>query len=131
MKKITKIERFRLDNALTKKKLADYLGVSDVFIGKVCSGVHKLPEKHIIHLINNENGWDTRALRDLDEEETSVSTSDIPRLFANKEGIELIEDIKSTLRSVLEMQSSIVSELKRKDEQIASLMKIIENLTKK
>lgn len=131
MKKVTKLERFRLDNGLTKKQLASYLGVSDVFIGKVCSGDYKLPDKHVVKLVDNDQGWETAALLKLEEDEVSVPAGDIPRLFANKEGMELMGEIKDTLKSVAEAQASVIAELKRKDEQIASLMKIIENLTHK
>jgi len=131
MEKITSTERFRLDNALTKKKLAAYLGVSDVFIGKVCAGVYKLPEKHLIALLNNEEGWNTAALLEIDDGESTVAKVDVPRLYANKEGIELVEEIKNTLHSVLESQSAIIEALRKKDEQIASLMRIVETLSKK
>lgn len=131
MKNETRLERFRLDNSLTKKGLATYLGVSDVFIGKVCKGIYKLPENHLKKLINNEEGWDVSALRELNENEASVNPADLPRLFANKEGFELIEEMRSTLRAVMETQAGIIESIKAKDEQIASMMDIIKNLTTK
>ena len=130
MKTVTKLERFRLDNGLTKKKLAEYLGVSDVFLGKMCSGDYKLPEKHAVKLVDNDQGWNTAALLKLEEKEVSVPAGDIPRLFANKEGIELMNDIKTTLRAINETLESLNEGIKRKDEQIATLLKIVDNITK-
>ena len=128
---MTKLERFRLDNGLTKKELGTYLGVSGVFVGGMCSGAYKLPENHLVKLINNENGWNVRALKELDDEETSAEVKDLPKLFANKEGFELIEEMRDTLRAVMETQASIIASIKAKDEQIASMMDIIKNLTQK
>ncbi len=128
---LTKIERFRVENGLTKKQLAAYLGVSDVFIGKVCKGIYKMPEKHFVQLLNNDQGWDVSTLMSANEEEVSVDPADIPRLFANKEGFELIEEMRNTLRAVMDTQASIIASIKAKDEQIASMMDIIKNLTQK
>ena len=127
----TKIEKFRLMNGLTKKQIAEFLGVSDVFVGKLCSGVYKLPGKHVMTLINNDKGWDTSALREMGEEDTDLPVQDFPQLFGNQSGIELLQRISKVLESVADTQSSFIEAMKMKDEQIRSLTKIIDNLTKK
>ena len=127
----TKLERFRIINGLNKKELAQYLGVSDVFVGKVCAGAYKLPAKHLARLINNDKGWDVAPLKDISEDATTFPLSEAPQLFGNREGIELLQRIAGVLSSVESSQKALLESLRMKDEQIASLTKIIDNLTKK
>lgn len=131
MESKSKLEKFRRVNGLTKKEIAEYLGVSDVFVGKVCSGAYKLPGKHVLTLINNNKGWDTDALREMNEDDTDIPVQEFPQLFGNRPGIELLQQISQVLKSVEETQASIIETMKAKDEQIRSLTKIIDNLTKK
>ena len=49
-------------NKLLKKDVAEYLGVSNAFITKLCDGRKNLPSQKLTLLIDNPNGWDTSML---------------------------------------------------------------------
>lgn len=59
---MTEFELFRSSNGLSKKYLAEYLGVSNAFITQLVQGIRSLPEDKVKLIKANELGWDTTAL---------------------------------------------------------------------
>lgn len=120
---LNSVEQFRIGNGLYKKDLADYLGVSQAFIGRVCAGIYKIPPAQLQKLINNDKGWDVTALTQEETEE--------PVITANSSGIDLLNKMFGTLSKVEQAQVACMELIRSKDEQIERLTKIIENLAAK
>lgn len=57
MDKTLNLRLFRKRNGLTQNAVAEYLGVSKVFISYVESGRSALPEDKFQQIINNDRGW--------------------------------------------------------------------------
>lgn len=57
MDKTLNLRLFRKKNKLTQGAVAEYLGVSIVFISNVESGKSTLPEDKLEKVINNDRGW--------------------------------------------------------------------------
>lgn len=57
MEKTLNLRLFRKRNGLTQNAVAEYLGVSKVFISYVESGRSALPEDKFQQIINNDRGW--------------------------------------------------------------------------
>lgn len=57
MEKTLNLRLFRKRNGLTQNAVAEYLGVSKVFISYVESGRSGLPEDKFQQIINNDRGW--------------------------------------------------------------------------
>lgn len=57
MDKTLNLRLFRKKNGLTQSTVAEYLGVSVVFISYVESGKSTLPEDKLEKVINNDRGW--------------------------------------------------------------------------
>ncbi len=56
------IRRFRKSNSLTQNDLADFLGTSQSAISQWEGGITKVPEEIVETLLNNDKGWDVKAL---------------------------------------------------------------------
>ena len=121
MKPVTPIESFRHDNGLTKKEIAEYLGVSQAFIGRVCSGQYNLPEKQLQKLLSNNRGWNTTEL----EKKISLEEQTFTGNLSGKELLQSIKDETARIESILN------ETIRAKDEQIERLTRIIENLSKR
>lgn len=49
-------------NNITKKRFAEYIGVSPQFVTQLCNGKRALPSKKYELILQNAFGWDTAAL---------------------------------------------------------------------
>ena len=70
MERKTPIARFLYTNGLSKKEVAEYLGMSPQAVSQMASGSMKVPGRVYSALVGNERGWDTTALTSPDTEET-------------------------------------------------------------
>ena len=60
------LKAFRVCNNIRQKDVSDYLGLTIAFISAVERGLSRLPNEHLIALLNNDKGWDTTYLTDAD-----------------------------------------------------------------
>lgn len=58
------LKKFRQNNGLTQKEVADYLEVSISFLSQIECGKRDVPPEKLSKLLNNPTGWDTAALKD-------------------------------------------------------------------
>lgn len=49
-------------NELTQREIAEFLGVQEPYISKICNGYLNLPKKRKLQLLGNSCGWDTTPL---------------------------------------------------------------------
>lgn len=59
------LKNFRLENSLTQDQLGAYLGMKKSFISKIETGREKFPLDKFQKLMQNEEGWNTRALQEV------------------------------------------------------------------
>lgn len=59
---MTAFANFLFINEITKTEIAEFLGVSNSFITKICKGEKNLPEEHRVKIYNSDKGWDTTPL---------------------------------------------------------------------
>lgn len=69
------LKQFRKQNNLTQDELGEYLGIKKSFISRIENGFHKLPQKKLSKLLENDFGWDVSALLISNENEEVYSTS--------------------------------------------------------
>lgn len=127
------LRKFRIQNKLLQKEIADYLGVSRNFISIIESGKSSLPREQWQKLVNNDQGWDTSALLESGQPTDNSNNGNItkignisgvtnsPTTVKNNGGGESAE-----LMRVIAQQAE---QIKAQHEQIQNLTEIIKNLT--
>lgn len=60
---MTDFANFLFLNEIPKKEIAEFLGVSNVFVSKLCKGEKNLPKDKRERIMNNPYGWDTSPLK--------------------------------------------------------------------
>lgn len=127
------LRKFRIQNKLLQKEVADYLGVSRNFISIIESGKSSLPREHWQRLVNNDQGWDASALLE----------SDLPADNPIRGNVTRIGNISGVTNSPTTVNNNgggesadlmrVIEELKEQNksqrEQIKNLTDIIKNLT--
>lgn len=127
------LRKFRIQNKLLQKEIADYLGVSRNFISIIESGKSSLPREQWQKLVNNDQGWDTTALLDRGQ----------PTDNSIRGNVTTIGNISGTTNSPTTANNNgggesadlmrVIEELKEQNksqrEQIQNLTDIIKNLT--
>lgn len=127
------LRKFRIQNKLLQKEVADYLGVSRNFISIIESGKSSLPREHWQRLVNNDQGWDASALLE----------SDLPADHPIRGNVTRIGNISGVTNSPTTVNNNgsgksadlmrVIEELKEQNksqrEQIKNLTDIIKNLT--
>ena len=104
------LTRFREKNGLLQKDIADYLGVSRVFISLVESGKTPLPYDKYQRLLDNENGWDVSYLNAPDKQGDIIEQNggrgnigkidgDCSELLALRKEVEMLRALVDELRS--------------------------------
>lgn len=58
----TNLSRFLYTNGLSKKEVAEYLGMSPQAVSQMASGAMKMPGRVYAALVGNDRGWDTTEL---------------------------------------------------------------------
>lgn len=56
------LRAFRMENQLSQKEVAEFLGISIAFVSAIERGVAKLPEEKIAMLRANDKGWEASKL---------------------------------------------------------------------
>ncbi|MDO4707473.1 MAG: S24 family peptidase [Porphyromonadaceae bacterium] len=81
----TDFQEFIKVNALKKKDIAEYLGVSNAFITQLSNGLRGVPEDKIALIKANEKGWDVSMFlvnEDVEAEEDREELVGVPKLSA-------------------------------------------------
>lgn len=55
-------KKFRVDNNLTQKKVAEILGIPVPFLSQIENNKRPMPGDKLSKLLNNDQGWDIEAL---------------------------------------------------------------------
>lgn len=127
------LRKFRIQNKLLQKEVADYLGVSRNFISIIESGKSSLPREHWQRLVNNDQGWDASALLE----------SDLPADHPIRGNVTRIGNISGVTNSptsvnnngggesaeLMRVIAQQTEQIKAQHEQIQNLTEIIKNLT--
>lgn len=127
------LRKFRIQNKLLQKEIADYLGVSRNFISIIESGKSSLPREQWQKLVNNDQGWDTTALLESGQPTDNPTRGNVTRI-GNISGV---TNSPTTVNNNGGGESAdlmrVIEELKEQNksqrEQIQNLTDIIKNLT--
>lgn len=128
------LRKFRIQNKLLQKEIADYLGVSRNFISIIESGKSSLPREQWQKLVNNDQGWDTSALLESGQPTDNSNNGNITKI-GNISGVTnsptTVNNNNGSGESADLMR--VIEELKEQNksqrEQIKNLTDIIKNLT--
>mgnify|MGYP002673178027 CR=1 FL=1 len=127
------LRKFRIQNKLLQKEIADYLGVSRNFISIIESGKSSLPREQWQKLVNNDQGWDTTALLEGGQPSDNSIRGNVTRI-GNISGVTNSPTTvnnngggeSADLMRVIEQQ---MEQINAQHEQIQNLTEIIKNLT--
>ena len=101
-------------NGLSQNEIADYLGVGAPTISKICTGMHKLPAKRRLQLLENTNGWDVSSLLEKEEneieDENSIFDKEIDELNQENERLNAVIADKDAEIAKLQAQNKILTE---------------------
>lgn len=128
------LRKFRIQNKLLQKEVADYLGVSRNFISIIESGKSSLPREHWQRLVNNDQGWDASALLESDQFPDNPIRGNVTRI-GNISGVTNSPTTVNNNNGGGESADlmRVIEELKEQNksqrEQIKNLTDIIKNLT--
>ena len=125
------LRKFRIQNKLLQKEIADYLGVSRNFISIIESGKSSLPREQWQKLVNNDQGWNTSALLESDQPSDNSNNGNITKIGnlsgeTNSPTTVNNNGGSAELMKVIEQQRE---QIKAQHEQIQNLTEIIKNLT--
>ncbi len=56
------LKKFRKDNGLLQREVAEYLGVNVSFVTNIECGRNNIPQDKLERLIKNDRGWDVSSL---------------------------------------------------------------------
>ena len=127
------LRKFRIQNKLLQKEVADYLGVSRNFISIIESGKSSLPREHWQRLVNNDQGWDASALLESDQPSDNQIRGNVTRI-GNISGV---TNSPTTIKNngggesaeLMRVIAQQTEQIKAQHEQIQNLTEIIKNLT--
>lgn len=128
------LRKFRIQNKLLQKEIADYLGVSRNFISIIESGKSSLPREQWQKLVNNDQGWNTSALLESGQPTDNSIRGNVTRI-GNISGVTNSPTSvnnnggggeSAELMRVIAQQTE---QIKAQHEQIQNLTEIIKNLT--
>lgn len=109
------LKRFRKENQLTQKELADYLEVGQGFVSQIENGERPAPKNIISKILANTCGWETTMLKE-DAPEESLPSEDKLVAFLKEQNDKLTQE-KIELHSriaVLEYQIMMLEREKGK-----------------
>lgn len=92
----TPMSRFLYENGLSKKEVAEYLGMSPQAVSQMASGKMKMPSRVFAAIRENANGWDTAALTSASSDSTEAL---LAQLRAKDEQISELHRIIDNLTS--------------------------------
>lgn len=75
------LSRFLYENGISRKEIAEYLGVSSQFVSMVCNGKCQLSGRLYNLIVNNDRGWNTDCL----SAEPSVEVKELIRQLKEKD----------------------------------------------
>ena len=98
------IKDFLYRNKLKQVDLANYLGISEAAVSRLCKEYSNPSEDNLAKLLSNPNGWDTSMLT------ADVTEADEPATSA---------DIKALQREITLLREQLKAERERCDKYIA------------
>lgn len=103
-----KIKEFLWTNRLKNKDLAEYLGVTDTAISRMCKGEINPSRLTLAKILNNDRGWDTSMLmEEMDRREDVPAAPQVGELEMLREQVKALQIEVSVLQRELDFYHSV------------------------